>query len=60
MSIEYVCAACGGTFNEIENDAWNDKKAREELERNFGTIPVEACEKVCDDCYRQIIKERVQ
>lgn len=46
----YTCSLCGGTF-EME---WTDEEAVAEMNRDFGSIPLDQCKVVCDDCYQRI------
>lgn len=41
---------CHGTF-EAE---WAEAEAVAELERDFGAVPLEECDQVCDACYQQV------
>jgi len=51
---QYTCAACGETHDK----QWSDEEAMAEAHANFGdTIDQEACDIVCDDCYKQMMKE---
>jgi len=47
MSNTYKCAACHKTFNK----GWSDEAAEKELKVKFD-VPKEACDLVCDDCYK--------
>lgn len=49
-SDEYVCAVCRGTFKK----GWTDEEAKDELDEVFGLIPIDVCEIVCDDCYKNM------
>lgn len=52
----YVCAACFQTkYKEVDTDRWNEDKRLAELKNNFGDVPLEQCERVCDDCYRSVM-----
>jgi hypothetical protein len=44
---EYRCAACGRVFNK----GVSDEEALAEKEDLFPSVPVEACDLVCDDCF---------
>ncbi len=50
MSDTFKCAMCGLTFRK----ARPDQEALEETRRNFGDVPPEDLEVVCDDCYKEI------
>jgi DNA-directed RNA polymerase subunit RPC12/RpoP len=47
---EYKCTACGGVFEK----GWSDDEAVAELNETFGSVPMEDCGIVCDDCYRKM------
>jgi hypothetical protein len=48
----YVCADCGGTFDE----GWPDEQAQQEALETFGKRgDAPGMAKVCDDCYREIM-----
>lgn len=50
---EYTCEDCGGTFNE----GWTDEEAHAEALRNFGRDGRDpSMAKVCDDCFKRIMK----
>ena len=51
MNDEYVCAKCKGVFGKITPE----NEALEELNKFFGNIPIEACDIVCDDCWKKIV-----
>jgi hypothetical protein len=44
---EYLCAICGKTFIGTRSD----DVALAEMERDFGPVPEEEREVVCEDCY---------
>ena len=46
----YVCAVCK---EEFESD-WSEEEALDELSKTFPGIPVEECESVCDDCFKNM------
>lgn len=49
---EYVCAACGGRFECVEDD---DERANDEARRLFGRdCQADDMEIVCDDCFREM------
>jgi hypothetical protein len=33
---------------------WSEAEAIAEKERDFGDVPLEECDQVCDDCYQQV------
>ena len=43
----YLCAMC----NEVYEKGRSDEEAAAELLRDFGHVPVEECDLVCDTCY---------
>lgn len=53
---EYQCAKCCGVFEK----GWSDEEAMEEAVAKksvpFSGIPVEECETLCDDCYKEFLK----
>lgn len=51
--ITYVCASCRQEFNAEDSDK---EKALKESEELWGKIPEEQLERVCDICYKQIMK----
>lgn len=48
--MKYTCAMCE---KECESE-WTEEEAIAEKERDFGAVPLEECDVVCDDCYQQI------
>lgn len=46
----YTCAVCKESFI----SGWSEEEAMAELKANFGDIPKEACDVVCDDCYKKM------
>ncbi len=50
----YKCEMCGGVFDKKQNEEWSDDAAIAELRRNFGSIPIDDCALVCDDCYQKL------
>ncbi len=50
MPDTYTCAVCAGTFSY----GWSEEEALAELKENFGDIPKEDCDIVCDDCYKKM------
>ena len=57
MPDQYTCAVCGETYNKTRDGSWSDEKAEEELQSNFGPIPLEECDIVCDSCYKRIMNQ---
>ena len=55
MGDTYQCAACGGVYEKVQDDEWNDDLARAETVSTFGPVPETECEVVCDDCYRKMM-----
>lgn len=49
---QYRCARCGGVFDLVEDETWNDAAAAAERERLFPGIGPDQCDTVCDDCFR--------
>lgn len=49
----YICAMCGGKF--IAD--WSQEEAVAELNRDFGKMPLEECDQVCDACYQKVSPE---
>ena len=49
----YNCAACGGTFNRVDDDTWSDDEAAAEAKANG--FAGEPCDIVCDDCYHKMM-----
>jgi DNA-directed RNA polymerase subunit RPC12/RpoP len=49
----YKCAVCGGIFD----SEWTDEEAEAERQKNFGGEPKEDDALVCDDCYKEIIRQ---
>jgi hypothetical protein len=47
----YTCAACRGVFSY----GWTEEEALAEKEENWGGMPMECMEVVCDDCYRKMM-----
>lgn len=47
---QFKCAMCQQTFDK----AWTDEEAEDELKETFGSIPVDQCDVVCDDCYKKL------
>jgi DNA-directed RNA polymerase subunit RPC12/RpoP len=50
---EYKCASCG----EIFEKGWSDEESMEETKKNFGDVPENELEVICDDCYKKITVE---
>lgn len=50
MSDQFKCVQCNGTFEK----AWTDEEAMAEAEENFGEIPDDQREVVCDDCFEKM------
>jgi len=50
MDNTYKCTACGGVFDK----GWTDEEAMQEKENNFGDIPMQDCDVVCDDCFKAL------
>lgn len=44
----FTCYTCDRTFV----SGWTDEEAQSELRDSFGTISVDDCVQVCDDCYK--------
>lgn len=53
MADTYVCAMCGGEFNE----GWSKEEAAAECRELFGDLRPEECDVVCDDCFQKIHPE---
>ncbi len=51
----YICSLCGGEFNLIRDDTWNEEMAKEEYNRLFPDSKWEDREIVCDECW-QLVK----
>lgn len=51
---QYQCASCHGIFE--KHKEWTEEKKLKEKQQNFGDLPLENCEIVCDDCYNKIMK----
>lgn len=41
---------CRGVFQK----AWTDAEAKAEMERDYGDVPVEMCDVICDHCYQKV------
>jgi hypothetical protein len=52
---QFKCALCKDIFDTEEDKGWNEEKRVKELRQNFGNVPVEECDVVCDDCYKVIL-----
>jgi DNA-directed RNA polymerase subunit RPC12/RpoP len=50
---EFKCVVC----KEIFESDWSEEDALEEMRENFGDVPPENREVVCDDCYQKMILE---
>ncbi len=50
MSDQYTCTICKGIFDK----GWSDEEAAAEKEEIFGSVPLEECDLVCDDCFNQL------
>lgn len=48
--MKYTCAMCSGEFE----SEWTEAEAVAEKERDFGSVPLDQCDVVCDVCYQQI------
>lgn len=51
---QYQCAMCKGIFDLQNDEEWSDKKAKEELKGDFGDVPLECCDIICEDCYQKV------
>jgi hypothetical protein len=52
---EYQCSVCDGIFKK----GWTEEEAIQELKDEYGNIPDnEPLSIVCDDCYKDYMKER--
>ena len=47
---EYKCAMCGNIYKK----GWSEEDAIAEKNELFGNIPIEECDIICDDCFKQI------
>lgn len=50
--MSYVCAACGGVFEQ----GWSEEERLKEFREHFGHDPAPDDPTVCDDCYPKIMK----
>jgi hypothetical protein len=48
--MKYTCSMCKG----VCESQWTEAEAIAEKNRDFGNVPLEECDIVCDDCYQQI------
>jgi hypothetical protein len=48
--MEYTCSMCKA----VCESQWTEEEAIAEKERDFGSVPLEECDVVCDMCYQQI------
>lgn len=51
---EYKCAFCGGIFNLVRDETWNEEKANEEYRKTFPNSSMENRDIVCDDCWKKV------
>jgi DNA-directed RNA polymerase subunit RPC12/RpoP len=51
---EYKCAWCGGIFELVRNEEWNNEKADEEYKKLFPHSSMENRQVVCDDCWQEV------
>ena len=51
---QYRCAMCKGIFDFQINEQWSDEKAKEELNREFGDVPLKCCDIICNDCFEKV------
>jgi hypothetical protein len=51
--MQYTCSMC----EEVCESEWTEEEAIAEKERDFGSVPLEECDTVCDKCYQQISPE---
>lgn len=49
MTDKFTCAICARTFTKGQSD----EEALAELKANFD-VPVEDCDLVCDDCFKEM------
>lgn len=56
---KYTCEICKNTYDLVNDESWNDKKAIDELHINFSDIDIDITplSVVCDDCYNIIMKQ---
>ena len=52
MGETYTCSICKGVFEK----GWSDEEALKETEEIFGDVPIEECDIVCDDCFKEIME----
>jgi DNA-directed RNA polymerase subunit RPC12/RpoP len=52
---EYQCAWCGGVFEFVRDETWNEEKANKEYKELFPSESMKNRDIVCDDCW-QIVK----
>lgn len=53
MGHSFKCAMCDGEFVSDRPQ----EVATAELNRDFGNVPLEQCDEVCDVCYQEICPE---
>jgi hypothetical protein len=51
---QYRCAWCGGIFDLVRDETWNEKMANEEYKKFFPYSSMENRDVVCDDCWREV------
>ncbi len=45
---------CEGVFNRLPDEEWSAEDQEKELKRDFGDVPEDDREVVCDDCYQKM------
>lgn len=50
----FICALC--KMSHTINKTWTDQDKEREMISNFGKIPIEDREVVCDECYQKILE----
>ena len=52
MKETFTCDSCGKTYPK----GWTDEEAMQETQEMFGSVPIDDCNVICDDCYKIIME----
>lgn len=56
---EYKCDACGGIFDIINDDTWNENKREAEYEITFPGFSKKNRGVICDDCWKKYELDKI-
>ena len=53
MSDTFTCSMCGNTYDK----GWTDEEAAAEKNELWGSVPLDDCDVVCEDCFQKIMPQ---